>query len=292
MRSMTGFGRGRCEVGGRRVVVEVRAVNHRFLDLKVRTPWVAPLLEQLLGQAVRKRVERGAISVVVRDEGGVEAVSNVSVDLGLARAYAQALAQVAEACRLDERPSLALIAAQPGVLSAGEEPVDGEGLWSELSPAVEQALEELCAARAREGEALRADLSQRVASLRRVAGEVRGLAADAPDDARRRLEERLKRLLQPGEVDPQRLAQEVALIADRADVTEELTRLAAHLDEVDRLLAEAQPSGRRLDFLAQELHREINTVGSKAQRAEIASRVLEAKAEIERLREQIGRAHV
>jgi uncharacterized protein (TIGR00255 family) len=287
MRSMTGFGRGRGEIGGRRMVVEIRSVNHRFLELKVRLPWVAPALEQLLSQAVRKRFDRGAISLSIRDEGGAEGASRVTADIGLAKAYAQALGQVATACGLDERPSLALIVSQPGVLQAGQEALDGEVMWGALAPAVEQALDELVASRTREGHALRADLGLRLEALRRITAEVRGLAAEAPGEARRRLEERLRRLLQPGEVDPQRLAQEVALIADRADVTEELTRLAAHLDEVERLISAVEPSGRRLDFLAQELHREINTIGSKTQRAEIAGRVLEAKAEIERLREQV-----
>ena len=193
----------------------------------------------------------------------------------------------------------ALIAAQPGVLVTGAEGAGGEDLWTQLAPGVEGALAELVASRGREGEALREDLLARSSLLRAVVTDVGQLAAEAPSDARRRLEERLKKLLgagegasrdqplQPLQIDPQRLAMEVALIADRADITEEVTRFGTHLDEVERLLAGREPAGRRLDFLAQELHREVNTMGAKSQRAEIAARIIEAKAELERLREQV-----
>ena len=287
MKSMTGFGRGRCEIAGRRFVVELRSVNHRFLEVKTRLPWNDPVVEHAVGQAVRKHADRGSVSVVVRDEGGAQGSSAVAVDLELARSYAQVLTQIAVACGLDERPTLALIAAQPGVLSSEHAALEGEPLWEHLAPGVEAALVDLSAARLREGSALLVDLQRRVDFLRRVTVETTALTADAPAETRRRLEERLRRLLAPGEVDPQRLAQEVALIADRADITEELTRIVVHLDEVQRLLEDSKPAGRRLDFLAQELHREVNTVGSKSQNPQIAARVVEAKAEVERLREQV-----
>lgn len=296
MVSMTGFGRGRCEVAGRQLVVEVRSVNHRFLEIKTRLPWADPLIEQQIAGAVRRRLSRGAITLSLREEAGGSGPAEVRADVPLAIAYASALADLSVACGLDERPTLALIAAQPGVLVAAAQATAGEELWAEVEPGVEQALAELTASRQREGEALRLDLAGRVALLRAVVAEVARLAAEAPQEARRRLEERLPRLLQAlGEgsaaaslqLDPQRLAQEVALIADRADITEEITRFSTHLDEVERLLGLAEPSGRRLDFLSQELHREVNTMGSKSQRAELAARVIEAKAELERFREQV-----
>lgn len=287
MRSMTGYGRGRCEVGGRRLVVEIRSVNHRFLEIKQRLPWADAAIEQLVAQAIRKRLDRGALTVSVRDEGGAEVGPEVRVDLQLARAYHRALDEVRAACGLTEPPSLAVIAAQPGVLLVGESAIDPERLWTELGPGVAAAIDELVATREREGTALREDLRQHVERLRTLVDEVAALAAEAPTEARRRLQERLGRLVAPGDVDPQRLAQEVAILADRADVAEELTRLRAHLDEVTRLADAHAPSGRRLDFLAQELHREVNTIGSKAQRAEIGQRVVDAKTEVERLREQV-----
>jgi uncharacterized protein (TIGR00255 family) len=298
MLSMTGFGRGICELGGRRFVVEIRSVNHRFLELKTRLPWPDPLVEAQLGAAVRRRLGRGALTVAVRDEGGgASPLVEVKVDEALGRAYAVALSRLAAACGLQEQPTLSLIAAQPGVLATGAQEAAGDDLWARMAPAVEASLDELLDSRAREGEALREDLLGRVVALRRIVADLARLAAEAPVEARRRLEDRLRKLLPaegssgPGlagvQVDPQRLAQEVAILADRADITEEVTRFHTHLDEVDRLLAGSEPAGRRLDFLAQELHREINTMGSKSQRAEIASRVIDAKTEVERLREQV-----
>ncbi|HEX4456464.1 MAG TPA: DUF1732 domain-containing protein, partial [Polyangia bacterium] len=138
-----------------------------------------------------------------------------------------------------------------------------------------------------EGAALQADLVARLDALEVAAREIAALAKDAPDNYRKKLRDRLERALKPGEVDPQRLAQEIAFVADKLDVTEELTRIAAHLAECRRLCAATDAAGRRLDFLTQELNREVNTIGSKSQSAEVAARVVDAKAELERLREQI-----
>ena len=288
IRSMTGFGRARCEVGGRRLVVEARSVNHRFLELKWRIPWSDPTLEAHITQAVRKRLDRGAVTVQARDEGGGgESAPSVTVDLPLARAYAKALRDVKAACDLPEEPTLALIAAQPGVLVAGGTLVDGDAVWKELRVGVEGALDHLVETREREGEALRIDLQTHVGTLRRLSTEIAALAGDWPEELRRRLGERLARLSTGVEVDPQRLAQEVALLADRADVAEELARLGTHLDEVSRILDSSTAVGRRLDFLAQELHREVNTIGSKSQRLELQQRMLDAKLAVERIREQV-----
>src|SRR5262249_15853780 len=153
----------------------------------------------------------------------------------------------------------------------------------------ETALSALIDSRAREGGSLKSDLSARSATLTKLTAELRELTRDAPDQYRKRLRERLERAMQPGDqpIDQQRLAQEVACLADKADGGEEVTRLETDLVELDRLLGQSGPAGRRLDFLTQELNREINTIGSKSQSAQVAARVVDAKAEIERLREQI-----
>lgn len=286
MQSMTGYGRGTCEVGGRRLVVEVRSVNHRFLEIKPRLPFADAALEMNLTQAVRARLTRGAVTVGVRDEGGGSGQA-VRADLGLARQYHQALTQISAALELAEAVPLALIAAQPGVLTTSEAVSDPDALWRALEPGLFEALTALVAARGREGAALRADLLARLDHLGTLALKLGELTKEAPELYRRRLRERLDRALQPGEVDPQRLAQEVVILADKADVTEELTRMAAHLTEFRRLCTSDEVSGRRLDFLTQELHREVNTLGAKSQSAAVAARVVDAKAELERLREQV-----
>lgn len=286
MKSMTGYGRGTCEVAGRRLVVELRSVNHRFLELKLRMPWSDAAIEANTTAAIRARLARGAVTVNVRDEGGGTGQA-VHADVGMARQYHHALTEIRAAVGLDEAVSLALIATQPGVITVGESVTDPEALWKAIAPGLGVALEALVAARTREGEALRADLRGRLDTLDRMQRELGTLTAEAPDHYRKKLRERLERALKPGEVDPQRLAQEIAILADKADVTEELTRMAAHVAECRRLTDEDGANGRRLDFLTQELNREVNTIGAKSQSAAVAARVVDAKAEVERLREQI-----
>jgi len=286
MNSMTGYGRGTCEVAGRRLVVELRSVNHRFLELKLRMPWGDAALEAHVTAAMRARLARGAVTVSVRDEGGGGGQA-VRADVGLARQYHHALTEVRGAIGSDEAVTLALVVAQPGVLTVGEGVTDPEALWSALRPGLEAALDALVAARAREGEALRADLQARLGALETLQHDLGALTAEAPDNYRKKLRDRLERALKPGEVDAQRLAQEIAILADKADVTEELTRMAAHLVECKRLTDDKGANGRRLDFLTQELNREVNTIGAKSQSATVAARVVDAKAEVERLREQI-----
>ncbi len=283
---MTGYGRGTCEVAGRRLVVELRSLNHRFLEFKLRLPWSDAAIDQNLTQLLRGRLDRGVVTVSVRDErGGVP--QEVHADLELARGYQRAFESMRAALGSTEPVTLALIAAQPGVLGVGESSPDTEELWRALKPAVEESLTGLIDSRAREGEAIARDLSARLAAVEKLAGELRDLTRDAPEAYRKRLHERLERALGLGEVDAQRLAQEVAILADKVDVSEELTRLAAHLVEIKRVLDDRGAIGRRLDFLTQELNREINTIGSKCQSAHCAARVVDAKAELERLREQI-----
>jgi uncharacterized protein (TIGR00255 family) len=283
---MTGYGRGACEVGGRRLVVELRSLNHRFLEVKLRLPWSDPAVEANLTQLIRGSLDRGVVSVSVREEGGGDA-QEVRADVELARSYAQALEQIRAALGLNEPVSLALLAAQPGVLTVGESLKGSDALWGALKPGVDEAIAGLLEARAREGASLKLDLESRADALDKLTGDLRELTRDAPDVYRKRLKERLERALAEQQVDSQRLAQEVAFLADKADVAEELTRLETHLAELKRLLSQSGPAGRRLDFLTQELNREINTIGSKSQSAQVAARVVDAKAEVERLREQI-----
>jgi uncharacterized protein (TIGR00255 family) len=286
MQSMTGYGRGTCEVAGRRLVVELRSVNHRFLEIKLRLPWADAALDMAVTQALRARLSRGAVTVSVRDEGGGIAQA-VRVDTALARQYQAAFQELNEQLLLEQPITLELVATQPGVITVGESVPDGEALWRALEPGLTAALDALVAARGREGQALRADLEGRLQALEKIAHDLGELTRDAPEHYRKKLRERLERALAPNEIDPQRLAQEIAILADKADVAEELTRMAAHLRECQRLCGAQDASGRRLDFLTQELNREVNTVGSKSQSAVVAARVVEAKAEIERLREQI-----
>lgn len=289
---MTGYGRGTCEAGSRRIVVESRSVNHRFLEVKVRLPWPDPTIEMNCTQFVRSRLVRGAVLISVREEGASPS-DNVRLNLSLAQQYHRALNDLRAALDIAEPISLGLVAAQPGVLTIGEALPDPERLWALMMPGLSDALNELIAARTREGQALRADMQARLEVLERLAQQIGELARDAPEGLRKRLNERLERSLRTLDatsgtaIDPQRLAQEVAILTDKADVTEELTRMGEHLRECRRLCDLDEANGRRLDFLTQELNREANTIGAKLQSSEVAIRIIEAKAEIERVREQI-----
>lgn len=305
MRSMTGFGYANGEANGRRCIVEMRSFNHRFFDLKLRLPtlWADPLLEQLIAQTLRKSINRGSVIVSVREDGPTSGRQAVQADPDLGRAYGRALFELWQALRgymgatEPAQPELGmeaqlqlltLVAAQPGVLSVGEAGMDAERRYRALEPIFDAALSHLVAARIREGEALGSDLRQRLRTITKLLDEVARLVEGAPDAHRRRLSERLGRLLDGAVVvDAQRLAQEVALLADRLDVSEEITRLRAHMSEFGRLCQSDGLAGRQLDFLTQEMSREVNTIGAKSQSAEVAARVVAMKAELERLREQI-----
>ena len=287
MTSMTGYGRASCQVFGRRLVVEIRSVNHRFFDFKLRLPWLDAAVESLLGATIRRRIERGAVTVTVRDEGGMSA-PEVRVNLPLARSYHRALGELVRELGLPatEVP-VAVVAGLRDVLSVGEPERSGEELFEALRPGAEAALDGLVTMRRREGEALAVDLRAHAGALGRAVAGMASLAQEAPDHYRRRLEERLARVVGSVEVDPQRLAQEVAIFADRTDTSEEFVRLRSHLGQFEGLLGEQGAVGRKLDFLLQELNREVNTIGSKAQGADIAALVVEAKATLEKMREQV-----
>ncbi len=287
VRSMTGYGRSRVEADGHRVAVEIRSVNHRFMDLKLRGQNLDPALEDKVAGRVRARIQRGAISLSVRIE--VSGNEGIRADIPAAqRAYAT-LMEIADGLSLKREISLGLVCQQPGVLVASDKQAD-ETLIETAVTAVDQALDALIAMREAEGEILKKELTLRLEQLQRLIDALQGACERQPIDAQARLRERLSRLLGRVDVavDETRLAQEVAVLADRLDVTEELVRSRSHLEQLGKLLDDrSQGVGRKVDFLVQELGREINTVASKSQSADVANLVVEAKAELEKFREQV-----
>jgi uncharacterized protein (TIGR00255 family) len=288
LRSMTGFGRGVAQAGARRLVVEVRSLNGRGIDIKIRGRDfdLPPAVEIEMVAMLRAGLARGTVSVLVRDEGSESAPSTID-PVAVRRAH-----EVLEGLRRDlglaqpvDLATVAAFLAGPGAGQARREELSWEG----VKPALLQALGELQAMRAREGAVLAVDLNQRLERLRVLARTIEESAAGMPTRAARKLQERLAAVL-PGStpVDPERLAQEVALLAERLDVSEELVRLRTHLEHVGTLFAgsAAETPGRKIDFLVQEIGRELNTIGSKVQDAAIAALVVDGKAELEKLREQ------
>lgn len=284
MNSMTAFGRGEATNGAITVVVELRSVNHRFRDLNLKVPREYAALEPRIANLLRERFERGRIDCAVR-RMGPEGPNTVTPDLRLADAYARAAEAVTRHLQVDARVDLAWLLAQPGVLAVTETELDPTREWELLEPALVGAAEDLASMRGREGRALRRDLQQHLGELTRHTEQMRALSAGVTQGLLKRLDERLRALL--GErVEPARLAQEAALLADKADVSEELARLGSHVDQFRDLLAGAEAAGRKLEFLIQEMHREVNTVGSKAIGEDASRVVVQMKSILEKLREQ------
>jgi len=266
-----------------RATVDVRAVNHRFLDLKLRGAPLAPAIEEAIATRVRTTVERGAVAVSVHlvREGASAATR---IDAEAARHAYKLLADTALHLGL-AGPDLALVLAQPGVVIPGDERSEDD---PPVIAALEAALVQLDQMRTAEGLALAVELQARLDELGGLRATIATLASAVPQQLSKRLHERVRRLLDdPQGVDPARLAQEIAMLADRADVTEELVRLASHLDQARTLVASPSAAGRRLDFLVQEIGRELNTIGSKSTVAEISAAVVDSKAVLEKVREQV-----
>jgi uncharacterized protein (TIGR00255 family) len=283
---MTGFGAGRGASGGEEIDVEIRSVNHKFCEVKVRVPRELAALELDAARGVKERLARGGVEVAIRRPGPAGGLAP-RVDVALAESYARAFAEIGARLGLAGKVTLAEILAADGVVRLEERAVDLDAAREALRRALAAGLDALVAMRAREGEALGRDLSGRLDTVEELVARIAALVPAAIEQHRARLAERVQELVRGVMVDPARLAMEVALLADRTDVTEETTRLRSHLAQVRALLAGAEPAGRKLDFLVQELHREVNTIGSKSQSAEIAVAVVELKAEIERMREQV-----
>ena len=284
---MTGFGGGRGEAAGEALTVELRSVNGKFCEVKARLPRELPLLEPELVKTIKSRISRGMVEVFVRREGASGRGAAPRVDLPLASAYAKALRELKDELGLAGEPTVQDVAAMEGVISLGEAAADAAALAPALQAALGAALDALDVMRRREGDALARDLIGRFETIERLAAQVAQLAPAQVEAYRDRLAARVAELSRGVALDPARLAQEVALFADRTDIAEEVTRLASHIAQLRALIQSDVPAGRRLEFLVQEVNREINTIGSKSQHAGIAALVVDIKAELERVREQI-----
>jgi uncharacterized protein (TIGR00255 family) len=286
IRSMTGFGAGRGTSGGEEADVEVRSVNHKFCEVKARLPREWQALEVEVVRQVKDRLARGGIEVGVRRSTARGALAP-RVDEALAAEYAAAFGALRAKLGLPGDVTLGEILAAEGVVMLEERSADLPAARAALAAALGPALDSLLAMREREGEALARDLAGRLAILEELVGRIETLAPQRVEHYRQRLAERVAELTRGVAVDPARLATEVALLADRLDVSEEVTRLRSHFAQMRVLMAIGEPAGRKMDFLVQEMNREANTIGSKAQSAEIAAAVVSLKAEIERMREQV-----
>ena len=286
IRSMTGYGAGTSEEAGLRVSVEIRSVNGRFFELSVRAPKSMASLEGRVREQAQAQVKRGNVSVVIRYDGETEEAVPLTVDVEAGRRYYDALMQVKQALGLTGDISISMIAGYPGLLKDEIPTVDAERGWACVEVALCAALQAMTAMKDREGAALAKDIAGRVAILRQTIDAIELRAPDRVAQYRRRLTDRIAAMIGDSAVDPQRLAMEVAVMAERGDITEECVRFRAHCDAFLEALEADDGAGRRLNFLLQEMNREANTVGSKANAADLSHDVVIIKEELERIREQ------
>jgi uncharacterized protein (TIGR00255 family) len=268
------------------VTVEIRTVNHRFLDVHIRLSREYAFLETEVQQAVRNRLGRGRVDVSVAIQGASAAAFLVNADS--ARSYIEAAGRLRDEFRLEDSLDLRTLLTLPGVLQNRDSaPNESSTLHELVDESVRQALESVMRMREQEGKALQADMRRYLEGIGEKARCIHSLAPAAAVEFRKKLEERLAQLLPQNGVDPQRVAQEVALLADRCDISEEITRLESHVEQYMSLMDTGKEVGKKLDFLLQEMQREVNTVLSKSSNLEITRQGISIKADIEKLREQV-----
>jgi len=288
MNSMTGFGRGEVEGGGVRVCVELSAVNRKQFDLRLNMPRALAALEPRVQKQVGGALVRGSVtanvSVIWSDSARRGAVR---LDLERAAGYIEALRAAGQALNLGGEISVEALLRLPDVMICEDATQDSERVWPALQQALKQALAQLQEMRAAEGQALAEDIRKRFTRLRKLAAQVAKRAPAVARHYRQALEARVAAMNLADGPAPEQIAREVALYADRCDISEELVRLGSHFDQVDKLLAPREPVGRAFDFLCQEILREINTIGSKANDARLSQLVIQMKAEQESVREQV-----
>ena len=289
MKSMTGYGRGECAAKGAQIVVELNTVNRKQAEVTLGVPAELESMESELRDMVLASVSRGRVNgrVTLRRSSENRAVSS-TINEAQAKAYRRELAKLAKSLKMPDDLSLDTLLRLPGVLEPTEPALDGKAYRAPAKRALGQALEALQAMRGKEGSNLKRDLAKRLGELKRVAKRVAKRAPAVLKQHRRRLIERLGKVgIETPAADDERLLREMVYYTDRMDITEELTRLDSHFGQLEQCLRATQPVGRKLDFLAQEMFREINTIGSKANDGVITGEVVTLKTELEKIREQV-----
>jgi uncharacterized protein (TIGR00255 family) len=288
MRSMTGYGRGECVKDGFKFTVELNSINRKQSDIAINMPKELVELEPRIRDVVNTELSRGRINVVVAyHQSAAKTEEQVELDMALARAYHRAIQKLQKEMKLNGSLTLDTVLRAPGVMKLAETAVDAEAVWPCVETALRKALTQLVKMREKEGKFLANDLTQRIGTLSTGVEHVRKSAPETVKRYREQLHARVKEAGLDVPLDDERLLKEVVIFADRCDISEELTRLGSHLNQFRDCLKASEPVGRTLDFLAQEMNREINTIGSKANAADVSQQVVRMKAELEKIREQV-----
>ena len=289
IKSMTGYGRGECTAKGASITVELNSVNRKQAEVSLSVPSELESIEPDLRDLILASVSRGRVSGrVILQYTGASRASAVAVNETQAKAYRRELSKLAKSLEIPDNLSMDSLLRLPGVLENAQPTLDAKAFRAPIKSAIGQALEGLLSMREKEGGNLGRDLAKRLAKLRRIVKRVAKLAPDVLKHHRERLIEGLKKTnLDVPDMNDDRLLREIVYYTDRTDITEELTRLGSHFVQLEECLSDVVPVGRKLDFLAQEMFREINTIGSKANDANISSEVVTLKTELEKIREQV-----
>lgn len=287
IKSMTGFGRGMAEDEKRSFLVEMRGVNHRYLDFSIRMPKSLMSLEDRVRKEISKVISRGKLDVFITYRNYAKEDLAVQTNLHLAKGYVDALNSIKDSFSLKDDISVSLVSRFPDVIFTEEKEENIEEIWSLLEEAVREASLKMLEMKKAEGTSLKNDMLQKKEGIIALVDRIRERDKLVIPLYKDRLEKRIEELLEKVPVDESRLALEVAMYTDKASIDEELTRLFSHMEQLENFLAEEEPVGRKLDFLAQEMNREANTMASKSVDIEITNLVLSIKNEIEKIREQM-----
>ena len=287
MRSMTGYGRGEGDNGALKIVVEVKAVNHRYSEITIKQPRMFLALEDKMKKVIGEYIERGKVDVFVRTQELADAEKPVQIDEKRALAYHEALKGLAEAVGTNYNPDPFRLMTLPDVILKEENEPDVKALWPLMEQVLRQAMDNHIAMREQEGAPIGENLREKVAGLQSLAAQVTERSPQVLIEYKEKLEGRIAELLANAAVDPERLAQEVAYFAEKSCIDEELVRLQSHFEQFYIIADQSGSIGRKLEFLIQEMNRETNTIGSKANDLETGRLVVEMKSELEKVREQV-----
>ncbi len=286
IKSMTGFGRATYEVDGRTYTVEIKSVNHKYNDINIRLPRFLNSIEDELRKQIQANISRGKIDVFINFDNYSDKGYNIKINRNLAKEYLTELKSLADETGIPFELSVIDVSKLPDILKM-EEDGDEELIAKELKVALSEALKNFVDMRTKEGEKLAEDMKKRVDWIEVKVGEIAKFSSTLVEEYIEKLETRVKELMKTDVVDETRLAQEIVIYSDKCSIEEELTRLKSHISQFNELLKGSSPIGKKFDFLVQEMNREVNTIGSKANCLEITNRVIDIKTEIENIREQI-----
>ena len=284
---MTGYGRFEGTIHGRQTVFEIKAVNHRFFEMQCRLPKGCGFLEDTIREMVSKYVSRGKVDVYVSVEADDSLEADVKINHSLASGYLKALRELCSTYELKDDVSVLALSRYSDIFTVSKAPENEEALTEIVMEAGQKAIDDFIAMREREGEKLAADVLGRGKTILDLVSEIEERSPVTVEEYRKKLYDRIKEVLEDTTIDPQRILTEAAIFADKTAVNEETVRLRSHYAQLETMLSGNEPAGRKLDFIVQEMNREANTIGSKVCDAELAHKVVDIKAEIEKIREQI-----